>query len=56
MWEIIEVDDDDNNEDLDLNVTRCDAIELVAQLERLTIKFGDHSNKNSEILDLNHRL
>ena len=56
--EIIEVDDDDNNndnEDPDPNFTRRDTIELVARLERLTIKFGD-GNKNTERLDLNHHL
>ena len=55
--EIIEVDDDDDDddEDLDPNVTRRDTIELVAQLERLTIKFGD-GNKNADTLHLNHDL
>jgi hypothetical protein len=41
----IEVEDsdgnDDESEDEDAHITRCDTIALVAQLERLTIKFGD---------------
>ena len=43
--EVIEVDDsdddDDDDNDQDAHVTRRDTIALVAQLERLTIKFGD---------------
>jgi hypothetical protein len=52
--EIIEVDDNDD-EDPDPNFTCRDTIELVARLERLTIKFGD-GNKNTDMLDLNHHL
>jgi hypothetical protein len=33
--------DNDESEDEDAHITRCDTIALVAQLEQLTIKFGD---------------
>jgi hypothetical protein len=51
--EVIEVDnsdgDEDDNEDIDAHVTRRDAIALVAQLERLTIKFGDVKDNVTEL-------
>ncbi|KAH9044898.1 hypothetical protein EDB83DRAFT_2553854 [Lactarius deliciosus] len=51
--EVIEVEDsdgdEDDDEDPDAHVTRRDAIALVAQLERLTIKFGEVEGNTVEL-------
>jgi hypothetical protein len=51
--EVIEVDNSDgdegNNEDADADVTRHNTITLVAQLERLAIKFGDVKGNAAEL-------
>lgn len=49
---VIEGDDnagDKGNDDADANVTQCDTITLVPQLERLSIKFGDVKSNAAEL-------
>jgi hypothetical protein len=56
--EIIDVDDGDEEEeeDPDVDITHCDAIRLVARLERLTVKFGGDWTRIADTLELNHQL
>ncbi|KAH9955583.1 hypothetical protein BGW80DRAFT_1466932 [Lactifluus volemus] len=48
--------DEEKEEDPDVNITHCDAIRLIATLERLTLKFGGDEMWIADTLELTHQL